>query len=160
MADLTLPPTRTKSPHQVQDVEALHAHTTSDAAEEPDAQDDDLISSNAPKLPLPRLFLYFFYNFGPIRLGRPRCADCPDQRANRHQGKMDHACPIPTRLRRLPDPSRARSGRALHVLWVLERWKTWRRCRRRGLHLAWVRLDVGRELSVYFGWAREQVLRC
>lgn len=70
MADPTLPPTRTKSPHQVQDVEALHAHTTNDAAEanprasSPDAQDDDLISSNAPKLPLHHLFWYFFYNFG------------------------------------------------------------------------------------------------
>jgi len=46
---------------------------TSTVAESPNTtlQDDDLTFSNAPKLSLPRLFWYFFHNFGLFAWGGP-----------------------------------------------------------------------------------------
>ncbi|PVI08324.1 chromate transporter [Periconia macrospinosa] len=79
MADLTSP----ISPHQDKDVEALpqcnrvHPQETKEVSEATQSsstsntQDDDLTYSNAPKLSLPRLFWYFFYNFGLFAWGGP-----------------------------------------------------------------------------------------
>jgi len=64
------------------DVEASHQPSnphpdekkeTPTVAESPNTslQDDDLTFSNAPKLSLPRLFWYFFYNFGLFAWGGP-----------------------------------------------------------------------------------------
>ncbi|KAF1957152.1 chromate transporter [Byssothecium circinans] len=80
MADLT--------PHQTptsgdQDLEASrqsnHSHPTeakgtpevNQSTSSSNSQDDDLTYSNAPKLSLPRLFWYFFYNFGLFAWGGP-----------------------------------------------------------------------------------------
>jgi chromate transport protein ChrA len=64
-----------------QDVEALQsldpANETQDTAEKinhavsSDTEADELTYSNAPKLPLIRLFWYFFYNFGLFAWGGP-----------------------------------------------------------------------------------------
>lgn len=66
-----------------QDVEALHQPTHPHSIEtkevpevdqsisSPDAEDDELTYSNAPKLSLLRLFWYFFYNFGLFAWGGP-----------------------------------------------------------------------------------------
>ncbi|KAF2188551.1 chromate transporter [Zopfia rhizophila CBS 207.26] len=81
MADPTSHQTSTKSSDQ--DVEAFrqsnhpHSHetkATSEGDQNPgssNTQDDDLTSSNAPKLSLLRLFWYFFYNFGLFAWGGP-----------------------------------------------------------------------------------------
>jgi len=82
MANLTSQ-TSTKSGNQDQDVEALrqsnhpYPHETKETSEvdqsasPSNTQDDDLTYSNAPKLPLHRLFWYFFYNFGLFAWGGP-----------------------------------------------------------------------------------------
>ena len=71
-----------KSGDQSQDVEAVRPSNHPPALESKETpkvdqspssnfQDDDLTYSNAPKLSLPRLFWYFFYNFGLFAWGGP-----------------------------------------------------------------------------------------
>jgi len=82
MADQVSYQSPIKSSDQSQDVEALRRsnHTpalesrkTPEVDQSPSSnfQDDDLTYSNAPKLSLPRLFWYFFYNFGLFAWGGP-----------------------------------------------------------------------------------------
>jgi hypothetical protein len=81
MADPNSHQTVTKSGDQ--DVESLHQSSHPHPIEAKDtpkvdqstsssnSQDDELTYSNAPKLSLPRLFWYFFYNFGLFAWGGP-----------------------------------------------------------------------------------------
>ncbi|KAF1994082.1 chromate transporter [Amniculicola lignicola CBS 123094] len=74
---------QTSSTPNGQDVEALHQSTQPHSTETKEASDvdistsshntddDELTYSNAPKLPLFRLFWYFFYNFGLFAWGGP-----------------------------------------------------------------------------------------
>ena len=82
MADQVSYQSPIKSSDQSQDVEALRQsnHTpalesrvTPEVDQSPSSnfQDDDLTYSNAPKLSPPRLFWYFFYNFGLFAWGGP-----------------------------------------------------------------------------------------
>jgi chromate transport protein ChrA len=81
MADHT--PTN-PSTHPNQDLEALPQPTPPETDKSPETEqsptspsspssssDNDLTSSNAPKLPLHRVFWYFFYNFGLFAWGGP-----------------------------------------------------------------------------------------
>ncbi|KAF3009810.1 hypothetical protein E8E13_010151 [Curvularia kusanoi] len=82
MADLT-PPHTSNKPMQG-DIEASHTLSESSlnggpktpivglcAPSSHQSQDDEMTYSNAPKLSLPRLFWYFFYNFGLFAWGGP-----------------------------------------------------------------------------------------
>lgn len=52
-------------------IEAKETSEVDQTASSSNSQDDDLTPSNAPKLSLPRLFWYFFYNFGLFAWGGP-----------------------------------------------------------------------------------------
>lgn len=83
MADPTPHPLPTQPSHKDQDVEALNPPSNHDSYEKKEisqihesstpssTQDDSLTYSNAPKLPLHKLFWYFFYNFGLFAWGGP-----------------------------------------------------------------------------------------
>lgn len=62
----------------------------------------------AKTLPAPPA-LVFLLQLWALRLGSPCCSDRFDQRADCSQREMDHACSVPTRVRRLPDLFRTRS---------------------------------------------------
>lgn len=88
----------------------------------------------------------------PVRLGRPRRPDRPDQGQAGRPGQVDNSRPLPARLRRVPDPSRARGCRAVHVLRVLVGRENWG-------HHCWDRLcsprfrvDALGQLPVLAGW--------
>ena len=133
------------------DHEALPTHVQSLQMEYKD-------NSQVPQLSILDIFWFFLSTFGIFAWGGSRSFNRTHQRTSCSQRAMDNNGAFQSCLRRVPNPSWARSYGTLHVFRVLGRRKMGRACSRTRLPSTWLHAHASLQLHLRRRWVWEYLL--